>query len=280
MIPNNLLAYYVVAAVAIVGNTVCTLDIWIVGCKSVTSTLALYLHVTQLVDCVASLPFVYSQNSSLCAMMGFLRNYSCVANVLVNVFAVLSANDLLFHSDPERYKLASWKSFTIFGFPLMTLLAFSTGSYGRVGDDGWCSFPRNALGNIWSYVLVYSWVWLLLLFITVKLIRILWLVRLSPDMALKVVRSLGIYAVVNLLCWVPRSMARIGLSETNLDLSYLLVFVTGILYSCVHAVDRPGLARFEEYVRDSFDTSLLITAVGFDDSVHSELSYELRVGPD
>lgn len=227
--------------------------------RSNFSKAILYLHVTQVIDVISSLPNIYSNDDSLCAFIGFLHYYSGLANVCSGAAINIVLYRSLFVSegfDSLAKYLKYWHEIFVFVFPLLTILPFSTGSYGNtIYDDdvslGWCSMKRGNVGTGWAFGVLYAWVWLILFSSSCCFTLVLYRVyRTYSDLAPKLIKLFGIYPLVLACSWSMRSMRRITMiAALKLEPSSFYnipIYISGIVYFCVFLTKYEVWKEYEE----------------------------------
>lgn len=241
--------------------------------KSISSKCILYLHFTQILQTISLLPIIYSDNTTVCQLMGFLNYYSSFANVCVSAAINIVIYQLLFLSNNRKQSI--WVEVFIFALPLITLLPFLDDQYGKVNnsDLSYCSLKYNEEGNTWSYAVLYGWVWAILLFSAIIFMTIIYKVHkanFSPLFS-TLMTTVGVYPLVTAIFWVPRTLHRVqgdGINVNIPDLNNIPVFACGIVYTVVFLLQKKRLERnagesSEEFIDNTdFGTSLLLPHEG------------------
>jgi hypothetical protein len=209
--------------------------------------LLLMLHGTVLIEEIAYLPSVYIGHENLCKFMGWLHYYSGLVNV-IGIFMIslyyLSYINHEKYSVPIKKFILNYGYKTAFIFPLITLLPFSTHSYGEA-HNLWCTLPADdKTANEWSYGIFYFWV---ILFLLVAFGQFLYsLYQLSHyDLALhqNLFHSCGVYLLISLYAWIPRILYRIfaykihGSINEGFLVSTAQLYVSGLLYSVAYLLE-------------------------------------------
>ena len=208
--------------------------------RSTSSQLHGILHLSLFLEEIATLPFAYLGNHRFCAFMGWLHTYSGLSNIMAASLLTLFYLNMM--DCNEKYVwtfIRRQKFFLPVIFPLITLLPFITGSYG-VSYEHWCSIETTSEGNVWSIVVFYMWAWLML-FLSVSLIIYVYTKQLKREVpfatAKKIVSAGGIYVLVCVLCWAPRTVPRIFYLITGAEVldhahmwTVLPLYLSGILF--------------------------------------------------
>lgn len=261
--------YFIFAGISMISSSVVTYKILQLGSfKANTTYLFLNLHVSLLIEGVSSLPVIYVPNTTICNMMGFLHFYSGLANILVMIcLTLVYVNFLIYNNNRLNEAIKYFSSYVIFILPLITILPMSTNSYG-VSIDQWCTLPSgDYTANIWSMVIFYLWVWAGLLFSAIVCIwATVYAYRHDLEIARKLFFSIGLYVIITLVCWLPRSVPRflhIFIDFESSTLLYLLtnlpLYISGLLYSIFFYFDRTMLTRYENQSGENVEANLQFT---------------------
>lgn len=203
-------AFFVVACVAMTSTIAA---IWLIlrwGDTQYNLTkLMLAMYATLLLEEIFTLPFAYSWDPGFCAFAAFVHTFSGVANSFAVGF--LMSFFYCSHSCDERVPLVvssfvrDWAKFAIFVFPLITLLPFSTGSYGKA-DDYWCRIKSDsAVDDVWSLLVYHLWIIAVMLVALVLICKSIYAAcKIQAAMGMRLFSSLGLYAVVSFACWFFR----------------------------------------------------------------------------
>jgi hypothetical protein len=135
--------------------------------------------------------------------------------------------------------------------PLITLLPLTTGSYSN-HNDVWCTMQTDSfLTNLWAFVIFYFWAWPILIFSTIVLYYTMHQVyAIDKEIGFKLFSTTGMYAIVSILSWVPRTVARFSSFGRNLDntsflYAYFPVYIAGIIYTLVFIREKKALLLFD-----------------------------------
>lgn len=254
--------YYVISAISMVGS------IFVVGStlyhgttKSCFTFLIICFHLSLLGEEIATMPDAYTTNRDLCLAMQFFHYYFSLMNILV-VTLLVEAHRSSILKDPfqSRVKILKYGAFFIILFPLVSLFVFMDNGYQVSYDDdnsGWCTPPNS---TAWSIIFYYAWVWLLL--ITSVLLfahSFVKIIKRDKETAKLFSSTIGLYVVISILSWIPRSFQKLFTSGSHhgtvmLFISYLPINVSGILFSLVFLRERRQLFQFSESVEDITNT--------------------------
>lgn len=281
MISENLNKYiavfYVLVGVSSLSTILCLYSIWNHGLKTRSSKLIFLLQTTQLLQNASSLP--YYGYDKVCQATAFMRTYSGFSNVVLGYYMTMAVRDLLFKNEKvasrQWHYITRWQMFTIFGLPLITLIPFITNSYGPV-DNQWCSFKDDIVGDIWVIAVFLLWIWIFILASVSTLIVSIYKIRDNvSNIISKVCLGSGLYALATVVCWIPRSILRLGLQyeldkrNKNTDIfifmSVVLTYVCGLFYAIIYMREKEDLKKYETYYSSVYDFSGHSHLVGGDD---------------
>lgn len=207
------------------------------------------LHITLFLEDISTLPYVWSSVDVLCKIMGWLHFYSGFANVLVVTLMGFHYLSYLLSNYPTQINLwiERYGVYLIFGLPLITLLPFSTDSYG-VSNDDWCTLPSGSrASNNWAIIVFYSWIWLCIVINVVQLSVALY--RVNKQAGVEQLRSnlftsIGLYILITTICWLPRVIPRLihlFIDYESSDVLYLIttapLYLSGIGYAAAYYLD-------------------------------------------
>ncbi len=172
------------------------------------------LQITLLLEEISNLPIIYSGDDGLCKFIGWLRYYSGFSNLLVLFFMSFYYFSFIVieqHSSPINRFISKYGTKIIFLLPLITLLPFSTDSYGPQ-DQYWCTLPlghNNRTASAWSIIIYFFWIFIILLIVTIFFVYTLYnIITYHIDLLQKLIHSIGIYIITSLACWLPRVVLR------------------------------------------------------------------------
>lgn len=263
MLPT-LIAIYFFAVFSICCSCLVIVSLIRLGINSSFSKVILYLHLTQVIDVLASLPEIYNLNPGLCEFIGFLHYYSSFSNVCAGAAINFVLYRSLFSSNGfnsgSRYT-EYWLEIFIFIVPLITILPFTTNSFGStLYDDDisikWCSVKKSSTGTAWAYSVLYSWVWLIMIISSSVFTLILYRVyRTFSELAPKLVKIFGLYPIILALSWSLRSMRRFdNFTPLNLEpcsFYNLPIYISGIFYSFIYVFKYDAWLEYESHLSPS-----------------------------
>jgi hypothetical protein len=234
---------YIFATVAIICSISSLIFIWNHrNRRGLVTKLLFYIHFSLLIEELCVLPFIYNDTGDFCKFVGFLQIYSGLSNIMaMGVLVLYFVNYLTSYSGLWLSTIAKYKEFVIFCFPLITLLPFSTNSYGEAFDV-FCGLPSdNPTQSLWAILVLHLWLWLVILFSIVLLGKVLYkTMKVDSNIAKKIFTTVGIYLIVTMLAWIERSVPRLmQVSDNDFQtprlVYYLMVFNVYII-SMVYAL--------------------------------------------
>lgn len=243
------IAFYVVSAFSFLCVTFVMCTIKRYGSASISSRLISYLHFTLLLQNIATLPYVYNGNSAICQIMGFLRYYSGLANIvivglMVQTYKFLFLEDV-YHLSPRIDKYAEY---VVFIFPLITVLPFCMNMYATT-DLTWCVEPlETGFDYLWFWVAFYFWSTTIIIYSAFSLFNTVWTVY-NTDRVLgrKLVKTVGFYVVISLVVWVFLTISSFNL--INNVWNFLIVDISGIVYFLLFLTEKKALKLLEFQTR-------------------------------
>jgi len=252
--------YYVVGCAAIACNTFVISKILYVGYKTTPSKLLLYLQLTLLAENVCNFPNIYIKYDNFCAFIGFIRTYFGLANIIIIAMIVLHYRSL-FSSDNIKIAefLAKHRERLIFIIPVVSLLPFSTQSYGEV-EDMWCSLADGDSADItWSIIIYYVWLVFFIIFdLFVMVYTTMEVLKSDIALASTLCRSVGVYVIVAVIGWIFHCLSRfhvMSFFNTN-----ILISISSLLYFILFLLEMNSLQRYElETMGDSDQESVYLS---------------------
>ena len=236
------IVYYVVAAISALCSIYVASTLCIVGSLKTSATkLLLLLHVTLLAEELTSIPHIFNDNRGLCSFIAFFHFYSGLANAAAIGLLVVSYR---YHFLEDTWEVMSfidkYSRYMVGVFPLITLLPFITNSYSN-DNQIWCTMETDShVTNVWAFTVFYGWAWLILDISIAVLIHTMYVVySVDREFGRKLFSTTGLYAIISLLAWIPRTAARFSnfggkLDNTAFLYAYFPVYIAGICYTVVY----------------------------------------------
>lgn len=240
-------AYFIVSTIAIIMTSVgCFLIVRWGDLRFSITKLMLTMHGTILLEEIFNLPFAFSWNNGLCAFAAFVQTYCGLANAISTAFLMIFF--YCSHTCNERIPLVvsslirRWSAPVTFLFPLITLLPFSTNSYGVTYNE-WCRIKvGDNIDSLWSLFVYHLWSLLAIVasgYMITKSISAA--CKIHATVGGRLFTSLGMYAVMALVCWTTRvvinlwafSPARQQPSSNYYMLTDFIIQCMGIGYSLI-----------------------------------------------
>jgi hypothetical protein len=151
-------------------------------------------------------------------------------------------------------KFASrWGIHFVFGFPLIAVLPFSTNSY-RNGNEGWCFLYGNSAQQLgWFWGVLVIWVVLAIVACAASKLHAIWLLVSTgnQNVALDILRSMGLYIIVTLISWAIRAvypvgqLFRVAFMEDPMWM-YFPIPICGIAYCCLSLMERKRILQVSQ----------------------------------
>jgi hypothetical protein len=245
----SMISFLVIAAVSMA----CTLSViahiyHTSSFEDLRIVLIFLLHISVFIEDLSTLPYAYSWNDDFCSAMGWVHFYSGFCNI--NVVTLMGFHYLgSITSETRAHRINKWISYYghyfIFGLPVITVFPFITDSYG-VSNNNWCTLPsKSRRSNDWAVGIFYGWIWILLLVnilqLTYSLYRSL---KYDREVCRRLVLSIGLYILLTILCWLPRTVPRfvhLFVSYDSSDELYLWttlpLYLSGLGYAACYLLD-------------------------------------------
>lgn len=253
-IHNRYIPFYIIAAISMAMSVFVAVSIQKFGSRTISTKLVLYLFVTLFIEEITSIPYAYEYNAGLCSFAGFVHTYSGMSNVVV-VFLMILVYRYIFIEDTLGISktIASKLELIVFGPSLIALFPFATSSYGVV-DTVWCDLQSNNKPSmLWATFIFFCWIVLIITLSTFVFVATAWKVHKSdPEMAHKLVCSIGQYGMTSIITWIPRIIAR----KHVIDKEYanMIVFLSGICLFVIFLRQKAALKLFELFtLENAFD---------------------------
>jgi hypothetical protein len=222
-------------------------------------SLLFLLHFTVLMEDITNLPLAWVNPLWLCQIFGWLHFYTGLCNLIVISFMsfyYFSYLNLENYSSSINKFIHKYSFSIIFGFPLITVLPFSTSSY-AISGGMWCTLPSGSrVSNNWAIGVFYVWAFLFSLSSMFQYAYTRYrFIRYKLPLGNRLSLSVGSYIIVSIFCWFPRIIPRFVhffMYYTSSNLLVLLttlpLYVSGILYSFIYVL---GLVYLDDNRTDS-----------------------------
>lgn len=241
-----LIAYYCITSLSIVGSAFVSATIIKFGSNTLSTKLVLYLHISQILQDIFVLPKVFTGDVVLCKIAGWLHIYSGMANIIVVAMMAITYRHLFFF---DQYKIqpfmTKYVTYLVFGFPLVSVLPFSTNSYGKVKND-MCSFHKH--NEIFWFIGFLIWsVMTGIMCIVLMLTTLCGVFRSDKTYGMQLLKTLGIYSIATMILWIPRFVMNVMnySNYDNLQFTDFLTSIAGIIYCCIFLFEKKSLKIFE-----------------------------------
>lgn len=259
-------AYYVLAAFSLIGNLYVAGALVRLGSqKSCFTFLLLLFHISLIGEEIATIPKIYTPSDNMCIAMEFFHFYFSLMNIVVLTLLVEShRSSLLEDFFRSRQRILKYGLYGIILFPLITVLPFTNGGYSLSEEDdnqGWCilSFSHD---TTWELSVYFVWVWLLMILIVCLMAYLQYkLCRTDNLMAKNFFSTIGLYVIVGICTWIPRSFERMASYDGGnsslviLFIAYLPVDISGIFYTLIFLREQRSLEKLNEFPEEVGDLS-------------------------
>ncbi len=252
---------YFFACIAILLSLYAFVSISLLPTKTIARQVLLYLHLSLIVEQIVLFPFVYTSNTTLCRITGFIHTYSGLSNVIAMWLITTYSINYIHCSFPIVDQFVyRWKEVLCFLFPLITIVPLIKNDYGEQ-NDAWCELTylhkKNEESLVLTILFYYFWVWL---FIVLSLLKIFYVVidsaRTGGFATVKsVLTNAGAYGIISLISWIPHTIRKIyeGQLSEQQDLGLTIpIYATGIFYGLLY-IWKPSIVNLQDkpHVRDS-----------------------------
>lgn len=251
-----LVVYCIIAVISVIGSVYIAVSIYKFGASTINTKLVLYLLISQIVQDVTSMPYMYSHSSVACAIAGFIRIYSGFVNIFVVTIMVIAYRYVFFADCKWTAKFCENNVLPIIlAPPLISIVPYFVDShpYGDV-NNGLCSYVSNSTdtGRIFLYILFSQLFFMATLNVSILTSTIIGVYRADPKMASKLFKSVGLYSIITTLFWVPRCLLAVFLTDDeNVIYGNILVFLNGIGYFLIFLCEKKALKLLEQTFRPS-----------------------------
>lgn len=227
--------------------------------KSYTSFLIFWLHVTLITESFSVFPTIFNHNQGLCTFINWLNLYSSLSNILIFGLLVLHYRSF-FNSKNQIICLEKYSIWIILILPGISLLPFTTNSFNN-DYDNFCTFHLSSYTEaFWALFVLYLWSWIII-FLTIFFFSYSFyhIYKIDKRMAQKLFSSLGLYVIISLFSWIPRTILSLKVlindddSENIVIQSFYPVLISGILYFLVYLKDRQSIKQFEKSIDREID---------------------------
>jgi hypothetical protein len=256
---EKIIVYDCVGVAALLCSTFVAVTLLKVGLRAGCSRLLFYFHLSFLFDIGSLFPYIYGTDG-WCIFFAFLHYYSVIANCCVFLLLVVYYRNLIFPAEWVT-KLFSRKwgiECASCVFPLISLLPFSTNSYGSI-QGLWCGFKTDENALIWEFLLYGAIVVCLILSGSAVFLATFYQVyHADKELAKQLLSTIGIY------CF---------LSSLTLTIRIILEFFTDY-YSGI-AISGSAILFFLVFLREKKSMALFESQSGQDPALRSEGSDSL-----
>lgn len=282
--------FFVVGGISIFSSSLVVLSSFKIGTRTSSSVLNLYLQIFQILDDIASFPILHASDG-ICKFIAFMRAYSGVGNGLITLLIAILTYRLIFSTSMAKseYSLSTAAHCIIWLVPFLTLLPFSTDSYGTY-ESVWCSFTTDdPVGEDW-YISFASLTLAMIVASCIILATVICKLHSSDtETLIQVMKCSGAYSVVSIICWFPKlftiSVVTASTSSTYsqheaMFVSRLTTYIRGLLFAIGYLFSMTSLQKFEAYMQEfptSIDRDSSISSKPLDFGMDSNASLHSRI---
>jgi hypothetical protein len=214
---------------------------------TVARKLLIYLHITQILQEIVLLPYVYIEDGILCRVIGFMHSYSGLSNIMATwLITLYSVNYISWASPHIDQFIIKYKETVCFLFPLITVVPLVMGDYGK--HDAWCQLKYTVKKALeMDIVFYYIWMWMFTFFsVCILSVAVFNGIRSGAEwfIAKFIATNIGAYGIIAWTCSIPHTLHRIlesTLSPRGNLLLTLPIYGAGILYGLLY-VYNPSIA--------------------------------------
>jgi len=248
------IAIFMLAGLAILGNSFCVLYFWlyIKSFSSLTTQLLLTLHVCSIFESISSLPYIFIGSSGCCKAMGAFHYFFGLIIMGVDVCLSVSLYNNLHKNDQKlERRMQKYAVPSIITFSIITFLPLTTNSYG-VNNRVWCSINYyHESDNAWSFGIFYVWA-LIAWLVSFAFIVNLSYTAMGTELKTRVFRSVASYLVATLFSIGPRLFPRLinlfVVVDISFDEQFLVqggIYASVVMYSFCFYLSRKTLIAYE-----------------------------------
>ena len=243
--------YCIIAVLSIVGSVYIAASIYKFGASTINTKLVLYLLISQIIQDVTSMPYLYSRSYISCAIAGFIRIYIGFVNIFIVSIMVIAYRQMFFEDFKKTAKFCENNVLAIILVPpLISVVPYFVNShaYGDV-NNGLCSYISNSssTGKLFLYILFSQLFFMAAFNLSILTSTIVGVYRADPSLASKLIKSVGLYAIITTVFWVPRCLLAVFLrDDENVIYGNILVFLNGIGYFLIFLREKKALKLLEQ----------------------------------
>ena len=254
------IAFIIVAIISGLMSITVLSKLFYLKSKSPITTFIFYLHITQIILTITSLPEIYNYSDGVCAFTGWLRTYAQLSNTFIPLIINILIYQTLFNENFNIQKFSLNYHFYgiifIFYVPLVSLLPFSTNSYGTSinTDWDWCLLEASSHNDTWEVILIFMFAWFsLILTIILTIHTFIKISKFHEIINTQLLQIIGYYPLICIFIWIPRTILRIELFYNNYSQSLVSYYylnicclIQGILYNTIYLIQEKSLNEYEK----------------------------------
>jgi hypothetical protein len=251
------IVYYFVAGVAILGsvNVLITIGYQFNSMNTCSTILIFFLHLSLVAEEIFALPHVYSYDSTVCIVAESFFEYFGLMNILVVGAMVYTHRwSILDPSVKVRGAVIRVGEAILFIFPMIVFIPFADEAY-VLPNSPWCSRPYSAQDLRWYLGVYLAWVWVVLIGSIISSIDLSVRITLTSKRLLKsYLTSIGLYTIISLICWIPRTLARFLGPDNDYTrfVAYIPIYLSGMCYAYIFKRNQVTMEMYELSRMDSY----------------------------
>jgi hypothetical protein len=276
MEPKQFIAFMIIASISITCHIVSVFVFLHFGSQdAVTTKIVCMLHISSLIQNIASLPDIYLGNPSLCQFMGAMHYVGGLG--IVSCVILLSVAFYHFLTESEKVLSTLKKGrIAVLLFPAIAFLPLTTDSYSEVAGS-WCTLNNDTPeSGLWALCIFYFWACLALLLSTFAFLYVIInTYAYGIPIRGKLFATLGAYILCSWIYLVPRLYIRFVLffgatsNNTGEYLGEILAYVCGIVFSIISYCSRDIFRDYERHLSNKSDRNRTLSLGNWQSALNS-----------
>lgn len=252
-------AYYILAGFSISGAIlVATTIVRSTSMSSPFTKIVLCLHLSLCLDEISLLPYAYSNSLTMCSIMEIVHYYVTLVNYC-SLFILVQAH--LFNT-MEHWRTSAISVFIekygvhiVFIFPLIVFFRFMDSGFDAFAYP-WCIIKPDTANPLY-FMTYFFWMYVLLGGSLLEVIVSTYYIYLRTDawMTMRYFSTIGLYMTIAIIGLFPTFVISIVFNAESDDdpgitppmITFIPVYVSGILYTGIFFYDREAIMNFDLY---------------------------------
>jgi hypothetical protein len=213
------------------------------------------LHLSLMIDQIATLPYAFNSNSTLCVIIEMFHYYATLMNYF-SLAVLIQAHlcNVIEAFRPYMPFLEKYGLYFICFFPLIILFRFTDPLYENP-EYPWCCVHASIKEPLYIFT-YYLWMWLVLCICSLQVAASTYYIYLKTDgyMAWRYFSTIGFYMIIAIGQILPLTVITAVYSDIDDDGSFSTrvgsffpEYISGILYTIIFFRDREAIETFEIY---------------------------------